>query len=361
MTAAVANFRLLPEGRWHLGVLVKRTFRVVEGQRFAVAKDQPAPVDEETTAWKPATDVVVRGHVWAASGSAREQRASIEVASYRETVRATGDRVIDGFSGGSPVLSAPASFEKIPFTFDRCYGGFDRGAYERLGDAKADEGVRSGAELETVSRFTYARNRRGIGFRVAVDLARLVGAAVPNLDDPDDPVTPERLIRESSDDWFAAPRPVALDWIEPLDFPRSAHWGVPVDPRGSRLPELEEGTVSEQELQRQASFPPIPSPRALCGTRFGQRGLRLQGGEEVRIENMHSALAQVRASLPRERPAIRLQPPGCPWFDLDPQLDTVVLDLDEERLSMVWSAKLEVAGRYPDDELAQVVAEVRWP
>lgn len=361
MSTTVTNFRLLPEGHWHLGLLVKRTFKMEGGRRFAVAKEQPSPIDEETTAWKAATDVVVRGHVWSASSSAREQRASIEVGTYRQAVRATGARVIEGFSGGIPLFSTPRTFERVPLAFEGCYGGFDRGAYERLGDPKADEGVRSGADLDTVSRFTYPRNRRGIGFHVAVAPDRLVGAPVPSLDEPDDPVTPERLIRAHSDDWPEAPRPVALDWIEPLDFPRSAHWGVPAKILGGRLREKEEGTVSESELEPQRSFPPIPSPRALCGSSFGQQGARLVGGEDIRIDSMHSQWREIRAPVPCNAPAVRLQPPGCPWFDLEPQLDTVVIDLDAERLAMVWSAKLEVAGRYPPDELAQVLAEVRWP
>lgn len=362
-TAVVTNFRLLPEGRWQLGVVVKRSFRLEDGRRFVVAERQVPPEDEEATAWKPATDVVVRGSLWTYASNGREAIATIEIGPHRDRVRATGDRVVTGASSGRPQVSEPEPFESMPLTYERCYGGFDRGAYDRLGDVIAERCTRVlGLELDDVSRFTYPRNRRGVGFYVGVDADRLKNAPIPNLDDPDDPVEPERLIRSSASDWLNAPVPVALDWIEPGDFPRSAHWGYP-PPIGdaSSLPELRAGTVSTEEIAARRSFPSIPTPRALCGTRFGHSGLRLHGGEEIRLDNLHASWRQIRANLPREAPAIRLQPPGCPWFDLEPQLDTVVLDLDAERLAMVWSAKLEVAGPYPEEELALTVTEVRWP
>jgi len=362
MTATVINFRVLPEGRWHLGTVIKRCYSLTDGQRIRLAADQQVPVDDEATAWKPSTDVAIRGHVYTSSpGGSSEQHASAEIGTMLSVVRATGDRSVEDIVAGVPRFSRPLPFERIPLVFDRCYGGFDRGAHDRLGDWRADHGVGLGADLDSVSRFTYPRNRRGSGFSIAIDLPRLIGSAVPNLDDPENPVVPERLIRASAEDWVAAPPPVALDWIEPLDFPRSAHWGVPPSVHGGRPPELDDGLVSEAELDSPQTFPPIPSPRALCGTRFGHRGIRLRGGEEVRLDNLHPTWRHIRTNLPSDAPIVRMQPPGCPWFDLEPQLDTVVLDLDAERLSMVWSAKLEVAGRYPDDELAQVVAEVRWP
>jgi hypothetical protein len=334
-----------------------------DGRRFVVAERQVPPEDEEATAWKPATDVVVRGSLWTYVSDGREAIATIEIGPHRARVRATGDRVITGLSNGRAQVSEPKSFESMPLTHERCYGGFDRGAHDRLGDAVAERCTRVlGLELDDVSRFTYPRNRRGLGFYVGVDADRLKDAPIPNLDDPNDPIEPEDLVRSSADDWLNAQVPVALDWIEPGDFPRSAHWGYP-PPIGdtSTLPELRAGTVSTEEIAARRSFPSIPAPRALCGTRFGHSGLRLHGGEEIRLDNLHASWRQIRANLPREAPAIRLQPPGCPWFDLEPQLDTVVLDLDAERLAMVWSAKLEVAGPYPEEELALTVTEVRWP
>ncbi len=360
MKPMVTNFRLLPDGRWHIGVVAKRTASLEDACHLATTLEQSAPAGEETTAWKPATDVVVRGSIYAAS-PLREQCAHIELGPHVRKIRATGDRVIEHIAGGAPVFSLPSAFERMPMRFERCYGGFDRGAYERLGDPEADEGLRIGAALDSVSKFAYPRNRRGTGFFVAIDPGRLIGASLPSLDDPDDPVTPERLLRASPEDWVAAPRPVALDWVEPFDFPRSAHWGAPPVTFAGHLPELEERIVTEADLASDRPFPPKPSARSMCGTLLGHRGIRLRGGEDIRLDNLHPTWRHIRTNLPSDAPLVRLQPPGCPWFELEPQLDTVVLDLDAKRLSMVWSAKLEVAGKYPDDELAQVVAEVRWP
>jgi hypothetical protein len=362
MKPLVTNFRLLPGGRWHLGLVVCTVHRLIAGRRFEVAQRLTEPADEETTAWKPGTDVVVRGSVYASGAPKREVSAVVEMGPHRAMIRATGDRIIEGFSSGRPVFSTPREFECMRLEATRAYGGFDRGAYERVGDSFADESVRMGAELDSSSRFTYPRNRRGCGYAVSLQLERLLETRVPNLDYPDDPVTPERLIRESAHDWVDAPRPVLLDWVEPTDFPRAAHWRVlhPVARVDSRRLSASERALLEPADLEEGGVAPVTSPRALNGSLLGLTGLRVEAGAELRLTNLHREHAEVFAHLPADRPGLRMRPPGCFWFDLEPQLDTIVLDVDEDTLRMVWTGKLEVAGRYPDDEVAEVETEVRW-
>ena len=42
------------------------------------------------------------------------------------------------------------------------------------------------------------------------------------------------------------------------------------------------------------------------------------------------------------------------------ELMSVAIDLDRERLSMVWSATLPVASQYPPEEFAQTETRVRF-
>lgn len=79
------------------------------------------------------------------------------------------------------------------------------------------------------------------------------------------------------------------------------------------------------------------------------------------LASLHPSLQELAFSLPCDRPDLRIRPPGCPLLDLDPQLDCVYLEPDREMVSLVWSGSLQVACRYPPEDLAQVSHEIRWP
>ena len=360
--AAISQFRLLPGGAWHLGVVVRRTYLLADGKHWQVSTKPTPPDPDEETPWKPGTDVVVRGHVYAPGGAVTETFASVEVGSVRRKIRATGERVVEGLRGGIAVFSDPSPFERIPLTFERSYGGFDRGAYELYGDTMADLAVEAGGDLELVSKFGYARNQRGVGFYIAGATTRLPGARVPNLDDPDDPVTPERLIRASALDWIDAPTPAALDWLPATSFPRCLHFGLAIEPRRSQRPirEVELGDIGDSDLDGTSQFPGIYDVRALSGASPGMGRARLVGGEPVRLIGLHPSSREITSALPGEALRVMIRPPGCPPFEVAGELNSVVFDLDRNQLALSWGAKLEVAGRYPESELALVTAEARF-
>lgn len=358
----VSQFRLLPEGAWHLGIAVRRTFALVDGARWVLRPEQRAPEDEEAVAWKARTDVVVRGSVYAAHGAV-EQVAEVRVGELSRRIRAHGDRTIEDLVGGRPLFSRAAPFERIPITHERCYGGFDIGASARLDDPLAHLALHSGFDASTGSRFVYPRNHRGCGYFIDVEPRRLIGESLPNLELVDDPIEPERLLRADSDDWLDAPVPAALDWNDPADFPRSAHWGMVQDFRPPAQPpwEIRIGALASEQLAMDESPVPTLTVPGLNGAAPGFSAERLSGGETASFTNMHPRYGEIVTRLPTGTPLLRLRPPGCEPFDIEAQLDSVVFDLDAEELAMVWTGKLQIAGRYPDDELAQVASEVRFP
>jgi hypothetical protein len=248
----------------------------------------------------------------------------------------------------------------MPLTHERSYGGFDARAAELLGDDVAALATSFGADFADASVFTYPRNARGVGFFIAVEPERLVGAPVPNLEDPDDPVLPERILCPSPERWFEQPLPGSLDSVLPSDFPRSAFHNVDAGlPEGAPLREIDLGAVTHEDLAPREITDP-PGARAATCAAPGLARVRLAGDEPVVFANLHPSLAELSFSLPGDRPELRIRPPGCPVLELDPQLDSVYLEPDREMVSLVWSGSLQVACRYPPEDLAQVTHEVRW-
>lgn len=372
-TSRVVNFRCPPELHWHLGVIAKRTY-LLDSDRCIVAPEQLALVeadeaqpagpdfrDKDTYPFKPVTDVIVHGSAYPAGREVRELVASVEVGDLLRRVRVHGDRTVESVRGGVVRFSDPASFHAIPLTYERSYGGFDEVAAGMLGDGWAELAASFGADFTDVSQFTYPRNARGVGFYIAVEPERLTGAPVPNLEDPDDPVLPERLLCESPERWAEQPIPGALDAVLPSDFPRSVFYNIDAAlPEGAPLPrEIALGALTPEDLDPRELDEP-PGARAANGAAPGLARVRLVGDEPVRVVHLHPRLRELSFRLPGERPAIRIGPPGCPMLEIEPALDTVYLEPGAERVCLVWSGSLRVACRYPPDDFEQVKHDVRW-
>lgn len=372
-SSRVVNFRRPPEHHWHLGVVAKRTYRI-DGARCVPAPDQIPLIeaadaqpggldyrDKDTYPCKPVTDIIVHGAAHAVDHEVVDLIASVEIGEVTRRVRVHGDRRVEAVRGGVAVFSKPAPFHAMPLLYERSYGGFDEHAARTQGDGLAELAASFGADFAGASRFTYPRNARGVGFLIAMEVERHTGAPVPNLEDPDDPVLPERLLCEDPDRWSEHPIPGALDGVVPSDFPRSVFFHIDADiPEGSPLPrEIALGALTLEDLDPGELTDP-PGERAATCAAPGLARVRLVGDEPVRLVHLHPRLRDLAFRLPADRPAIRIGPPGCPMLDLEPQLDTVHLEPDRERVSLVWTGSLRVACRYPEEDFSQVKHEVRW-
>jgi len=358
-----------------MGIVVKRTYQIVDG-RCNLAQRQSALVgrtetevdetntrDEDDYPHKPFTDVILHGAAHTGRREASELVASIEVGPVGRRVRVHGDRSVEAVRGGVVAsFSKPRLFSSVPLTHARSYGGFDSYASSMLGDETAELCAALGMDFASASRFTYPRNARGVGFLIAVDPERAVGTMVPNLEDPDDPVLPERLLCPAADRWYEQPIPGALDSILLSDFPRSHFFNAGPD-LPEPVPTLREialGAFMAGDLRPRALLEP-PDARGANGAVPGLARLRLRGDEPVRLVHLHPNERELVFRLPGEVPELRLQPPGCPILELEPALDTVYLEPDCDSVSLIWSGSLQVASRYPPEELAQVEHRVRWP
>jgi hypothetical protein len=320
--------------------LVKRSYRFdAQGECHRITPDEPfvdvdsywgepgasSPRSEADIApYKPATDIVVIGKVHSPQGAPVAcTEASIEVGDARKTIVVFGDRVamLQG-NGKTPRYSEPAAFTELPLLYERAYGGTD-----------------TTGELE----FAYPRNPVGCGLVLRDQAGRMV--QMPNFEDPDDLLTPERLILGDVKRWNRQPLPQGLGWFSKTWYPRMSFVGV--------IP----GFVDADEIMPEEALGLVPRNQIALGRQFrlpsfdvrfnngASPGLALPllaGTEAVRLLHL-SKDGDVRFRLPGDRPTI-VADIGEGESAPEAVLHSVVIEPDHRRVDLVWRSSVAYPG-----------------
>jgi hypothetical protein len=310
-----------PSGADTLVVCIKATFTIDKGRLRTAAEQAPLVLADEyygdpnrtsvkfasdATLPKPASDVVIVGSAVAPGGKpAPEFACSASVGSLRKVARVFGDRVWKkGVMGLVP--SAPIPATKIPLIFERAFGGS-----HTLGNGRL---------------IAEPRNPVGCGLKAQRSRDELAGLPAPNL------LLPTAALDEPAEHGV----PVAFGFIAPT-------W----EPRRSRG-----GTYDDKWKEERAPFLPKDfDPRFL---QTASEGMvypgKLQGGELVELINMalppHGVLRfhlptckfQVQVRMGREVATPQLQ------------LDTMLVEPNEQRLCLVWRGTVGCHGRFLEIE-----------
>lgn len=361
----------------YLGVLVKASFhlRARPESRSDCPPIRLEPVvselgdgdvamhlDDDTHCFvKPLTDVLLRGHAYAPGKGARVVETALRVGRVDKRVVAFGSRRLEIGAGGRLDATNPEPFERMPLGWERAYGGRDELAEERLGfdpDLRAD--LHRAEPPALLGRVSYPRNRRGRGFRLDLERERLEGLSLPNLSDPHDPVLPERLLARDSLDWADRPLAASYEPIDPLTFPRCAFAGLWPERRPeSTLAELRHGAMLEADLGRSVPLG-RPDPRAFQCAPAGLAVCRLEGGERMTMKHLHPSAPMFECELPRLRPKVVLEPKNTRARKIDTVLGTVLIEPDEDRLTLTWAGRMPTAGIYHEQALLEVRHGVVW-
>ena len=257
---------------------------------------------------KPSTDLVIVGHAHAPRGRA-VKTMEVTLAYQRRTLkrlRVTGDRRWRRGAFGW-TLSEPQVFTSMPLIYDRAYGGSDAAGSE-------------------------ARNRSGTGYASKFDKT-FDGTPCPNVEFPD------QLISSVTE----APMPAGLGVI-------SKHW----QPRMGFA-----GTYDDAWLERQ--FPLLPADfdsRFFQSVAADQWIARPHGGEQIVVTGM-SPDGPLGVTLPPCDVKI-----GLHYRDRSEEklmdLDTVMLEPDERRLTLTWRATADIHGD-PFNLLEMVIGTRKEP
>jgi len=306
--------------------VIKATYQISDDRLVPAQQQQPVNMEGEdwgdpaTTSYKYeaetafiklGTDMVLIGHAHSSRDREKSVNVSLRVGEVEKTVRVFGDRkwtkrlgIVD--------MTNPQPFEKIPLIYERAFGGWDS------------------AEPDPLTSKFEPRNPVGVGFK-RKEFEE--GMPLPNIEDP------KRPLKAYGD----TPPPAGFGFISP-------HW----QPRASYA-----GTYDEKWEKERA--PLLPDDFDLRFFNAASPGLvtqeYLKGNEPVLIENA-SPIGVISFNLPGvEPPKIRVQLRKRPDAHLQTNLDTVIINTDENLVMLLWRSNLVLRNGPHDVVAIQITAE----
>lgn len=375
------------QGQVILSVVVKRTYRlefgsdeesaecVTDRNQLPLHTLETDPADPEVVLqdadiypWKPLTDVIVRGHVYSGRrGTAPEITAGVAVGPVVKALTVVGDRRCARSSTGRILFSDPAPFDQVPLRYDRAYGGVDRVAEARHGNPYAALLPYLPEEMRALrhSPYRYPRNGVGKGYVVEASSEALEGLELPNLEDPQDRLAPDRLVVGSPGRWPHMPLPWCTDWLSLAAFPRIGFLGGTAyhDPVEGEFPEAARGFIPAG-YPRAGTFRDTWHAR---GSNAGSLGLQVGpfdvdqiGGIRFRLANVHRERTRVSFFLPAGGPQVAVDGRNGRLVATRPVLHHVVIEPDLDRVSVVWRGSAPALRPYRLDELLEMPLSVDW-
>jgi hypothetical protein len=264
------------------------------GERWTDAPLSSYKYEPETALCKLATDVVLIGHASPPAVGTTQFDAGIKVGPVQKLARVFGDRFWVLTKEGA-MMSRTAAAERIPLTWERAFGGRD-----------PSQSTPERAAIET-------RNPRGTGFGSPL-MEEGDHLQLPNIEDP------AYLIAQ----YGTAVPPCGFGFTSPDWQPRAAFAGT------------------YDETWNRTRKPMLPADFDRRFFNAAAPGLiapgYLRGDEEVVVLNA-AAIPRLSFRLPS------VPPPQCrvvlrrgPETTLSTQLDTVIVNTDEELLIVLWRA-----------------------
>ncbi len=279
-------------------VLVKVAY-AVEAERLREAEPEPLLHDfkaaEEprlrpgTDYWlhKELVDVVIEGSAWATGGEpVPRMTVSATVGEARKRVEVFGRRRVRWADSGAPLFGDPEPFEEMPLINENTYGGFDRRVEVSAGDPKHYQ-----LAMQVDHPGNYPRNPWGKGYLVLP--GPVEDLELPNLEDPDDLLTPERLVVGDAARWWRQPLPWCHDLVHPMTYPRYLYFLPQMDawhpaPGDEQLPEVRRGFLGRgcRAIMRQRETSQGPHMLFRQEASHGLRFASLEPGTPVSLEGM---------------------------------------------------------------------------
>ncbi|MEJ2620953.1 MAG: DUF2169 domain-containing protein [Candidatus Thiodiazotropha sp.] len=275
--------------------------------------------ENELAPYKPSVDLVVIGKAYAPEGSPVESMPiEVQVGRRSKQLVVFGDRECRFQDNRDPDFTEPIPFTEMEIRYENAYGGQD--------------------EVSDVDLpFHYPRNNLGKGVVLRNCKEAVEGLPLPNIEDPDDLLSPERLIIGEAERWYLQPIPQGFGWRQRTWYPRSALLGsYPAFTQvGTITPEEEMGLLPENHiaLAKQFRLPTFES-HFNNGASLGLIFQELAADEDVVLKGL-SMDGQMAFSLPGETPIITLDI-GVGEQQLSSRLQTVSIRPDEREVDIIW-------------------------
>ena len=366
-----------PSGQYILAVVAKRTYQIQKDGRCVQAAETKPLVEElhyypdlsdvlqqdiDLYAYKPFTDVVIQGHAYAPR-SVSQFDVDIQVGKWKTSMLVLGDRQLSMSRSGMLKFSEPAQVEKVPLRYDFAYGGIDQVA-ERQFQLPPEEYVKHlPPEINLIdgSPYRYPRNPAGKGYLIEATEESVAMTQLPNLEDPDHRLLPDRLALGNTERWLEMPLPRATDWVNPAWFPRVAYFGFFQLPSHipNRVHEIEKDWA-DQILLRTGSYAERFSFRCTNGASLGLQLPYLVGHERISMTHLFPGLPRFEFKLPGQPPELWVDGRKGHMKEAIPTLQSVVIRPDEFEVDLIWCGSAVAIRPYFEAELSKMPFEVKW-
>lgn len=377
-----------PTGTPTLHVAIQRTYSYDEEGRLSLADGQ-LPLSEEVEFYedveegqiasvksqtqmlfKSGTDVVLQGSAQTYGEPRRELDVALKVGTAVHHGRVFGKRVCER-TNGQIRFTAPELFEMMPLRYENAYGGRDAANEKAFVDESPPGELEKMkpfllGDTERLSPFLYARNAGGKGF-VCGSSDMVEGRELPNIEHPQDLLTPDRLVCPHFMKWVHQPVPFGFDFVDPQSFTQIAMLGLcPLHaPLEGPYPEVRLGLIKEDFVTKHlADLPPSKYETSVHrdASRAASLGLRfdyLQGSEPLELHNIDPARPLVAIRLPGETPELRVVVRGKE-YEMQVGLYQVLIRAEERCLALQWTGSVPLKRKLVPRELAAVEPRVRW-
>lgn len=326
-----------PDGKPIISVLAKRSYFISRGKVELASEQAPLVQNDEFEnpdqmiyseviaetdyiPYKPFTDFVVLGKVYTPEQKqAYYLDSSVRIGPLQKVVRVFGNRTVEAKTLRGLVISDPQPFTEMELGYKNAYGGVARSKDNTL--------------------YSYYPNPIGKGFTLKGGFEDPTQIQLPNLEDPESPLTSDNLVLSKPELWVDAPKPASFGWTKRSFYPRYTYAGV--------MPEQLEGVANQyKELQGNGSANiqiPRMDYRVYQGASDGLWGALLKGNEQVQLKYFDARYPTYDFSLPNDLPKMTLDIGDGPTL-LEPVLHTVVIDMNKKMLYLVWRGCLEYGG-----------------
>ncbi len=384
---------VMASGDPELAVIYKRTY-TFEHAHLSQLADEQIPLDEEgalhdeitpgippsfrslpeAIGFKTGTDVVIQASA-CPSYPTRMLTVGVQIGRYNHTAEVMGPRFCD-YVRGKLVFTPPELFEEMPLRYENAYGGCDEKAkvslMEEVRRITPPETLRraspvGGAMLSENHPFMYPRNRFGKGYILEDRREFIEGRELPNIERPDDLLTPRRIIAGNPMNWNWQPLPAGFDYLDPYSFPRSSMLGFP--PVGAQppenVPEVTQNLIPSDFcrgsffMASPADLPNIVHPD---GSRCAPPDLWLpflRGDEEVILKGMDAAHPEFLVRLPQERPEFTVPGLNPTPVKIRADLYLLLIDMEKRRLNMVWTGRTKLTKALMPAKLLEILSTIK--
>jgi hypothetical protein len=340
-------------------VIVKRTYNIKHGKPLerneedAELRKTDTYYDDGDPEWsvvqyeydlaphKLFADVVVVGKAYAPEGkTAQAITVGARVGKRKKLVRVFGDRQCIYRADADPEFTDPEMFSEMEIRYDRAYGGYDE-------------------KSDASQPFYYPRNTQGCGVVMQNVKESIDGLVLPNVEDPEQLISPESLVIGDPKRWPEQPLPQGLGWFQRNWYPRCALMGAfpaYVDV-GYASPEEVKGMLPKNHiaLAMQYKLPSYVS-RFNNGASLGMTFRELPPNEKIELRGLNPS-GKLDFTLPGETPQVSLDI-GKGETELDAKLDTVCIRPDDLQVDMLWRATLVYEGYSWFPSMTRLHAEV---